>query len=87
MDKPDTTSTTPLLAEAARAAREVGCTHLPDQDKLAACKRVLGTQTTETRRAIKRRYLEAEIGLSDAVPALVFDHDMTFGEAYRYLGL
>ena len=42
-------------------------------------------QTTPTKREIKRAYLRADIGLSDAVPALMFDHDMDRGEAFRYL--
>lgn len=37
-----------------------------------------------TKREIKRIYLCADIGLSDAIPALM-DHDMDRGEAIRYL--
>lgn len=40
-----------------------------------------------TKRQIKRSYLNAEIGLGDAIPALMFDHGMDRGEALRYLGL
>lgn len=38
-----------------------------------------------TKREIKSAYLKAEIGLSDAVPMLMFDHDMMQGDALRYL--
>jgi hypothetical protein len=40
-----------------------------------------------TKRKIKRAYLGAEIGLSDAIPTLMFNHGMTRGEAFAYLGL
>jgi hypothetical protein len=43
--------------------------------------------TTLSKQQIKQAYLEAEIGLSDALPALIFDHDMERIEAYQYLGL
>jgi hypothetical protein len=43
------------------------------------------SQRTQTKRQIKRAYLRAEIGLTDAVPALMFDHNMEYGEALRYL--
>lgn len=42
---------------------------------------------TTTKRQIKAAYLRGDIGLSDAVPALMFDHNMERGEALRYLGL
>ena len=38
-----------------------------------------------SKRQIKRSYLRAEIGISDAVPTLMFDHGMECGEALRYL--
>lgn len=37
--------------------------------------------------SIKRAYMRAEIGLSDAVSELMFEHGMTHGEALAYLGL
>ena len=40
-----------------------------------------------TKRQIKNAYLRGDIGLSDAVPVLMFDHRMMLGEAYQYLGL
>lgn len=40
-----------------------------------------------TKRQIKKAYLNAEIGLSDAIPALMFDHSMDRGAALNYLGL
>jgi hypothetical protein len=42
-------------------------------------------QRTPTKREIKSRYLRAEIGISDAIPELMFEHDMMYGEALRYL--
>lgn len=42
---------------------------------------------TTTKRQIKAAYLRGDIGLSDAVPALMFDYNMERGEALRYLGL
>jgi hypothetical protein len=36
---------------------------------------------------IKKSYLAEKIGLPDAIPALMFDHDMMLGDALRYLGL
>lgn len=38
-----------------------------------------------TKRKIKREYLLCMLGLSDAVPALMFYHDLTQGEAITYL--
>jgi hypothetical protein len=38
-----------------------------------------------TKREIKRAYLRADFGLSDAIPMLVFDHSMEQGAAFRYL--
>jgi hypothetical protein len=40
-----------------------------------------------TKRAIKRAYLSGEIGVSDALSGLMFDHAMERGEALRFLGL
>lgn len=40
-----------------------------------------------TKRQIKRAYLKAEIGLSDAILPLMFEHDMMHGEALKFLGL
>jgi hypothetical protein len=40
-----------------------------------------------TKRQIKRSYLRDEIGLSEAIPALMFDHGMVRGDAFVYLGL
>jgi hypothetical protein len=40
-----------------------------------------------TKRQIKRDYLAGLIGLSEAVPALMFEHAMMRGDALRYLGL
>jgi len=40
-----------------------------------------------TKRECKRKYLKAEIGLSEALQCLMFDHFMDRGEALRYLGL
>jgi hypothetical protein len=39
------------------------------------------------KREIKKAFLAAEIGLSDAIPLLMFDWGMERGEALRYLGL
>lgn len=41
----------------------------------------------DSAREIKRRYLNAEFGLSDALAGLMFDHSMERGDALRYLGL
>ena len=38
-----------------------------------------------TKRKIKRDYLRAKVGLSDAIPELMFYHEMMYGEALRYL--
>jgi hypothetical protein len=43
--------------------------------------------SNQLKRGIKKSYLAGDIGLSDAIPDLMFDHDMTQGEALRYLGL
>lgn len=43
------------------------------------------SNTTLTKREIKRQYLRGDIDLSDAIPALMFDHGMDRGEAFRYL--
>jgi hypothetical protein len=40
-----------------------------------------------TRKEIKELYLQGFIGLSDAVPALMFEHDMMHSQALAYLGL
>jgi hypothetical protein len=40
-----------------------------------------------SKRRIKIEYNAAKISLPDAHAMLVFDHGMTFGEAYSYLGL
>jgi hypothetical protein len=42
-------------------------------------------QRTQTKREIKRRYLRAEIGLTDAIPELMFEQGMMYGEALSYL--
>jgi hypothetical protein len=39
------------------------------------------------KRSVKRRCLAAEIGLPDALPELMFEHEMDRGDALRYLGL
>ena len=36
-----------------------------------------------TKRQVKQAYLKADIGLPDAIPALVFGHGMSFGEGVR----
>jgi hypothetical protein len=36
---------------------------------------------------IKRQYENAEIGLTDALTELMFEHEMMQGEALKYLGL
>ena len=41
----------------------------------------------KTKRQIKAAYLKGEIGLSDAIPELMFGHDMMQGAALAYLGL
>jgi len=41
----------------------------------------------KSKRAVKSAYLKAEIGLTDALTALMFDFFMDRGEALRYLGL
>lgn len=57
-----------------------------DDDRVAAAARARAmTERPPTKREIKRAYLRADIGLSDAVPALMFDHGMDRGEAFRYL--
>jgi hypothetical protein len=38
-----------------------------------------------TKRKIKRDYLRAYLDLSDAIPELMFNHEMMYGEALRYL--
>ena len=43
--------------------------------------------TNMSKRQIKKKYLAAEFGLSDAIPALMSDHGMERGEALKYLGL
>lgn len=40
-----------------------------------------------SKRQLKRAYLTAEIGLSEALSCLVLDHGMMRGEALHYLGL
>lgn len=40
-----------------------------------------------TKRQVKAAYLRADIGLSDAIPALMFEHAMDRGDALKYLGL
>lgn len=40
-----------------------------------------------TKRQIKASYLKADIGLTDALRELMFDHGMNQGDALRYLGL
>jgi hypothetical protein len=40
-----------------------------------------------SKRAIKRSYRMGEIGLSEAIPTLMFDHQLSCGEATTYLGL
>ncbi len=49
------------------------------------------TETTEvptmTKRQCKSEYLKANIGLTDALNCLMFDHSMDQGEALKYLGL
>jgi hypothetical protein len=42
---------------------------------------------TTTKRAIKRAYLAAEIGVTDAVLALMLDFGMERGHALTYLGV
>jgi hypothetical protein len=46
---------------------------------------VLATLPGMTKRKIKRAYLRGDIGLSDAIPDLMFDHCMDRGQAIRYL--
>lgn len=45
------------------------------------------SEIVKTKRQIKKEYDAALIGLSDAIPALMYDHYMSRGEALRYLGL
>jgi hypothetical protein len=40
-----------------------------------------------TRKEIKDLYLQGFIGLSDAIPALMLEHDMMHSQALTYLGL
>jgi hypothetical protein len=40
-----------------------------------------------TKRKTKKLYLEAKIGLTDALASLIFDHFMDQGKALEYLGL
>ncbi len=56
-------------------------------DPTTAAEAITHYPTALTKRQIKRAYDKGEIGLSDALPALVFDHDMERGEAYKFLGL
>ncbi len=56
-------------------------------DPTTAAEAIKHYPTTLTKRQIKRAYDKGEIGLSDALPALIFDHDMVRGDAYKFLGL
>lgn len=40
-----------------------------------------------TKRQCKSRYLRGEIGITDALACLMFDHSMDRGPTLRYLGL
>jgi len=40
-----------------------------------------------TKRQVKKRYLAADFGLTDALAYLMFDHGLDRGEALVYLGL
>lgn len=40
-----------------------------------------------SKRECKKKYINADIGLSDAIQCLMFDHFMDRGEALKYLGL
>ena len=41
----------------------------------------------KTKLSVKKAYMKGEIGLSDAIPALILDFQMGRFEALKYLGL
>ena len=45
------------------------------------------TEKIMTKRECKIKYIKADLYLSEAVQCLMYNHDMTLGEAYRYIGL
>lgn len=45
------------------------------------------TEKIMTKRQCKRKYVKSELYLFEAVQCLMYNHDMTLGEAYRYIGL
>lgn len=47
----------------------------------------LPDETNLSKREVKRKYVAAEIGLSDALFRLILDHGLLRLEALRYLGL
>lgn len=38
-----------------------------------------------SKRQVKAAFVRGDVGFSDAVPALMFDHQMDRGEAFNYL--